>query len=84
MPSKTNPPLLVDSNTKLALSVAGQLFETIGGRTSKIIHCTSTTYHPQLSEGNQLNFFRQFLGKFPIENFLSLFTSKIFYHKLII
>jgi len=45
LPNKTDTPLVVDSDTKLAFAVAFEPLQPVGGRDSEIIEVPSIIYH---------------------------------------
>jgi hypothetical protein len=48
LPRKTDPPLLVNAHTVLALPVAGQRFEPVPRYRRHVIQCCGSVKHPQL------------------------------------
>jgi len=59
MPFETNPPLIIDTDAALAFARRRQLFQAIGWRNTQIIQRLRVIQHPQLAEGNSLDFRRQ-------------------------
>jgi hypothetical protein len=55
MPSKTDPPPLVDADAVLAAPLALQRFEPIAGRHPEIIQRSRLVQHTQLAQGGGLN-----------------------------
>jgi len=68
-PSKTNPPLVVDTNAPLAATVASKLLQKIRRRNAKEIERSRTMELSQFPQGNALDIGGPFSGKAPGENF---------------
>ncbi len=58
-PDKTDPPLVVDANTVLARTIAGQTFQAIARRNVQIVQSGRAVKHSQLASGDSLNLSRQ-------------------------
>ena len=58
-PSEADPPLVIESDAPLPLSVAVQFLESITRRYSEILDLGCSIEHPKLPEGRSLNVGRQ-------------------------
>lgn len=67
MPAKADPPLIVDANAVLALSVLGKLLQPIARRHSEVCQSNGPVQHPQFSEGRSHQTWRDLPGEFPAE-----------------
>jgi len=77
-PLKADPPLVVDPDTELALTVTAQFLQPVGRRDSQIIQGNGPRQHPQFSEGNRLHVMGQSPGEGPVEYLRGLFARKDF------
>jgi len=58
MPSKTNTPLLIYSDTVLARAISFQWFNSVSWWNPQITYILSVVNHPQFPPRNSLNIFR--------------------------
>ena len=64
-PNETNPPLLIDADRMLALPIAFERFEPIGGRYAKVFQAARVVQKTQLPQRNGLNIRRQLAARRP-------------------
>lgn len=76
LPSKTNPPLLIDSDAVLTLPLAFQLFKVICRRDAQRFENGCGMNHFKLYSGNSLNSLRQFRRESALEYFFGLLACE--------
>ena len=81
-PFKTDAPLLVDANTKLALSVARKLLQTTRRRYAQILQDLRCVQDSQSPSGNPLDALREFARELTIKDSLRFLTREGLYHHL--
>jgi hypothetical protein len=59
MPSKTDPPLLIDADAVLPPPIALQRFEPIAGRYAEIVQRSGLIQHTQLTQSSRLDLYGQ-------------------------
>jgi len=70
LPTKTDPPLLVDPDTVLAFTIPFELLQSVSRRYPKIVDRLGSVYHYQLPVSDALHFHRQALASYPLEDML--------------
>ncbi len=83
-PLKTNPPLIVDSDTVLPLPRTLQGFQPVAGWTSKIVQGSSLVKILQFPPSHLLHILSQDQRAISLEDFLGLLAGKAHYHYKII
>jgi len=73
IPTKANPPLIVDSDAVLSLACSLQSFQTVRRRDPKIGKSTRTIQHSQFPQSHLVNIARQLPGADTLEDFFGLF-----------
>lgn len=81
-PAKTDPPLLVDSDTVLPFSVPPHLLKSVAGRDPKIVEDRGSIEHPEFPKGGPLNTRPKFLDGFAPEQALSVAVSEALDHTI--
>jgi hypothetical protein len=76
IPAETDPPLVVDPNTPLAIAVAGKLFQPVTGGNPQEIKRGGTVELPQLTLGYALEILRQLGRKPAVKQFFGLFAGE--------
>jgi len=74
-PAETDPPLLVDSDTVLPISVTPELLNSVARRDPKIVEDRGCIEHPEYPKGGPLNPCAKFLDGFTPEQALSVAVS---------
>ena len=72
VPDKTYPPLIIDPDTPLPLTITRQFFKTVLRGHEEVINRAGIVEHPQFTPCNQLYVLWKSSGKLPIEDFLRL------------
>ena len=80
-PCETYPPLVVDPDTVLALSVAFKQFQAVTWCRLQKLKRRSSINSSKLPVGCLLNIMGQLSGKLAIKYLLSFFAPETFYHK---
>jgi hypothetical protein len=79
-PAETDPPLLVDSDTVLPISVTPELLESVAGRDPKIFEDRGGIEHPEFPKSGPLDTRLKFLDGFTPKQALSLAVSETLDH----
>jgi len=79
-PTKTDAPLLVYTDAELAAAVAFEGFESIGGRSSKVVDVDCFADHGEFEEGALLDVRRKSFGTLFVPDFSSLLVGEAFQH----
>jgi len=79
-PAETYPPLLVDSDTVLPISVTPELLNSVARRDPKIVENRGSIEHPEFPKGGPLNPRPKFLDGFTPEQALSVAVSETLDH----
>jgi hypothetical protein len=83
-PTKTDSPLVIDSNRILAFAVAREFLKAITGRDSQIVDAYGSINHREFSLRRSISISRKTYGPLSIKNRLGDFPAKAFYHASII
>jgi hypothetical protein len=67
-PTKANPPLIVDPDAVLTLSIPGQFFEAIARRNPQIGQSIGGVKHEKLLQGRAMNILREPFRAFTLED----------------
>lgn len=80
MPFETNPPLVVNTDTPLALSVSTEFFKSICRRHPKEFKRCRTVELSELAESRSLDIFWKFSGETTFKYLFRFFAPKRFNH----
>jgi hypothetical protein len=80
-PFKTNAPLVIDANTVLALTVAGQFFEVVGWWYTQILQCVCAIKELKLPPRTTLNVLRQLARELAPKQLCGFFVLKALDHE---
>lgn len=83
-PAKANPPLIVDPDAVLALSISGELFEAVSRRHSEIAQQVSCVKQEELLQGHPVNTLWEPFRALAIEDSLGLWVIEAPNHRTII
>jgi hypothetical protein len=83
-PFKTDPPLVVNANTKLPCPPANQFFQMIGRRNPQIIQCKRIVKHAQFAQSHRMDAIRKFTRKLPVKDTFRFFIPERLDHNWII
>ena len=83
-PAKTNPPLLIDSDTVLAFTIPFQSFQAVGRGSFQIIKNAGPVEHPELSKCHPLDPLRQLEGRLSVEQTLNFLVFEGLDHGFIL
>jgi len=72
LPGKTDPPLIVDSNTVLTGSPAFELLQPIAGRNAEILQLLGGIDEPELSKHDPMKVRGETSDRLPLEKALSV------------
>jgi hypothetical protein len=80
LPGKTDPPLIVDSNTVLTGSPAFELLEPVAGRNTEILELFRSIDKPQLSKQDPMKVRGETSDRLPLEKALGVPISEAVNH----
>ena len=83
-PAEADPPLIVDPDAVLTLSIPGQLFKAIPGRNSQIGQSIGGVKHEKLLQGRAVNILRELSRAFTVEYPFGLWVFEAPNHSIII
>jgi hypothetical protein len=81
LPNETDTPLVIDTDTVLTFSIAGQLLQMVGGWIAQVMQDFCRVKDFQFAAGGTLNIGWKFARELAIENLLSLLVGETLYHR---